>query len=87
MKDLHARRQPREPAEHFTEHDPPMRPRLLDHAGRAERRRDVRRSADDRLLTNARGQIGHAVHAVLQRQDGVSGPSSGATSGSAVALS
>jgi len=69
VEGLHARRQSWEPAEHFTEHNPPVRPGLLDHARCAQCRRDIRRAADDRHLADARGQIGHAVHAVLERQD------------------
>ena len=47
---------------------------LFDHAGFDDGGRDVRRAADDWPFSIAGGQIGDAVHAVLQREDRRIGP-------------
>ncbi len=64
-----ARAQSRQRTKHFPEDDAPVRARLLDEAGRRERRRDVGDATDDRRFPELRRQLGGAIHAVLQRQN------------------
>ena len=65
----HAIGHPRQRAEDLAEDDAPMRAGLLDHARRGERRRDVGRAAEHRLLADrTAASVANAVDAVLQGQ-------------------
>ena len=64
-----ARRDGAGAVEHFAKRDAPVGARLLDHAWRRERRRDVRRAAHDGALPDDGGNGVRTVHAVLQREN------------------
>ena len=66
--------QPWRITEHFAHDDAAVGSGLFDHAGFDDGGRDVSRAADDRPFSIAGGQLGDAVHAVLQREDRRVGP-------------